>query len=442
MRQIGQRLLESFNNTFHYLGAGLILLGLRILWGAIAAARVGRWGWGEIPWLGWGLSVTTIATGVLLLVRPAWGRRPAIVQFLLLAAAMVWVSVRAGGVSPLILLMIGFALWFAYDLWSAPEPGDDAEEEEETENEYLSRGIHLLCAEPAFVDSAAVARFAERAFGVPFVDAGGEPDRDFDETTDNVVSGGPPDFELSYGGVPLLVRVFDSPVPGAQKMADEMGPSRVAEALASHLSRICIAARLHPRDSTHSVEVYRLCGRLAAEFFEVNCLAVALLEFSVVYAAEPAMAWKLRSDDPVAAFQSRERGPLFRVRADDPDMMAAIAEARARWPEFVAEFRRRAEQTAATGEAQPPGFVKVPFDSEAGPEFMWLEVTAIEGDFLYGVLNNDPGMTQRVASGDRIRKPLADVSDWILEGPEPQGGFTLEALRKIREREENGPPDA
>ena len=119
--------------------------------------------------------------------------------------------------------------------------------------------------------------------------------------------------------------------------------------------------------------------------------------------------------------------PVMGVAADDPLMLASVAEARRRWPEFVAEFEQRSpEQMFA---------MKAEFSEGETREFMWLQVTAIENDTIYGTLDSDPVHIKRVSAGSRVQVDVQSLNDWIFtKGKGTRGGFTIEAVRKAGER--------
>lgn len=97
----------------------------------------------------------------------------------------------------------------------------------------------------------------------------------------------------------------------------------------------------------------------------------------------------------------RQGDPLMMVESEDPAMNAAIAQAQATLPEWLALL------------ADPPAgshnfAVKFPLE---GVEHIWVGGVHREGDVLVGTLSNVPylpGWKQ----GQEVRVPLGDVSDW------------------------------
>ncbi|MEZ6068058.1 MAG: DUF2314 domain-containing protein [Planctomycetaceae bacterium] len=111
-------------------------------------------------------------------------------------------------------------------------------------------------------------------------------------------------------------------------------------------------------------------------------------------------------------------------------MRLAVEEAQRRWPEFVERFERR-----AAGEHFA---VKVPITRGENTEFIWLEVTAIEGDSIYGELANEPHDLGGLSLGDRVTSGLTDLNDWMFVpvNGETIGGFTLAAINQtVRRRQ-------
>jgi uncharacterized protein YegJ (DUF2314 family) len=104
-------------------------------------------------------------------------------------------------------------------------------------------------------------------------------------------------------------------------------------------------------------------------------------------------------------------------------MKAAVEEARCRWTEFVEAFENRQPDQLFS--------VKAPFSQGDECEFMWLNVSAIENDTIYGELGNDPVNLEGMKEGDRLHVKLSDLNDWIyLKDGELHGGFTAKVLEE------------
>jgi uncharacterized protein YegJ (DUF2314 family) len=169
-------------------------------------------------------------------------------------------------------------------------------------------------------------------------------------------------------------------------------------------------------------EAYRMIGQLLAEFAdEIQCLAVYDPASGAIHPFDPETEQKLRSDDPLSALREWYYVPI--VSVEDGALDTAFAEAQARWPEFVAAFEAR-DQTD-----EQPFIIKDPFGEGDNVEFMWVEVTAFEGDLIFGILKNSPHAVAGLVEGDRVRVNVDDVNDWlcVISG-EGVGGFTMKAL--------------
>jgi uncharacterized protein YegJ (DUF2314 family) len=103
-------------------------------------------------------------------------------------------------------------------------------------------------------------------------------------------------------------------------------------------------------------------------------------------------------------------------------MKAAVERARQNWPQFVHAFEHRS-----------PGQVfsaKACFRDGQDKEFMWLKVTAIENDVVFGILDNAPGIIRTLKEGQQTSFRLAELNDWLYtDGKKMQGGFTISVFR-------------
>lgn len=108
---------------------------------------------------------------------------------------------------------------------------------------------------------------------------------------------------------------------------------------------------------------------------------------------------------------------------DDVEMMAAIAGAQKTLPMF---WDKKASAL------NPDDYsVKVKITDGDRVEHFWLFQPALDGEFVTGILDNDPGIVKTVKVGDKIRSPLSDVSDWMYtEGGKIHGNYTGRVLAR------------
>jgi uncharacterized protein YegJ (DUF2314 family) len=173
---------------------------------------------------------------------------------------------------------------------------------------------------------------------------------------------------------------------------------------------------------------YRRLARLFAEFLDENCLLIYVPDPGRAYAINDDTERALQSDDPLAALHETGFMPVIHVEGDDPRMQEAVAEAQGSWPRFLAAF----EET--DGEAFS---IKAPITHAGTTEFIWITVTAVEGDQVYGTLANDPADLGPLELGSKVSIALSDLNDWCYIDPDGslQGGFTLAAIQEASRRQ-------
>jgi antitoxin MazE len=112
------------------------------------------------------------------------------------------------------------------------------------------------------------------------------------------------------------------------------------------------------------------------------------------------------------------------VETGDPEMEAAIAEAKRRWPEFAAHFSRRDLKNDV------PFIVKAPFGKGDNEEFMWVSVEAIDSDLVRGKLANQPHRIPDMYDGQEVTVPVSAIMDWMCvdERKQAVGGWTQRIL--------------
>ena len=78
--------------------------------------------------------------------------------------------------------------------------------------------------------------------------------------------------------------------------------------------------------------------------------------------------------------------------------------------------------------------VKAPFTEGEHTEFMWIMVTALEGDQILGTLENEPVEMKRLRYGSKVSVRCADLNDWVVsDGQDVQaGGFTIKVFEDMR----------
>lgn len=132
-------------------------------------------------------------------------------------------------------------------------------------------------------------------------------------------------------------------------------------------------------------------------------------------------------DDAVAELA---KDNIVRVESEDPEMTAAIAEARRTLPKFWEAFDSR--QPGADGFA-----LKVEIEDPNGTEHFWAGSLERKDGKIFGTIDNRPNIVKSVRFGERIEIPDARISDWTyMRGGKMYGNRTMRPLLKTMPDEE------
>ena len=379
-----------------------------------------------------------ITAGVALLVAGAgiWWRQPwgAWVGALQMLASAVYCGIRFApdGFSwtrLLIVLAAPYCAWIIWNLKYRDETVDDVEDPEDAEELMVS--LVALFPELPYFDATILARLAEDAWGTLV----GTEEKE-DETS--FIVGESPHFFAKYENYFFAIHYVDEPYfESPEEITDYALDSRIQKAIFDHEAWISIDL-LQVDDQQEKTagkqEAYRLIGKLLAELIDMYCLAIFCPETGSIYAYHPSFQEKLTGEDPFAELLEMEYPPVIEVNADDPRMKAAVDKARSHWPEFVTGFENRSnEQTFS---------VKAPLRDGDEREYLWINVTAIENNIIYGKLGNEPVNLLHFKLDDTVRVSVNELNDWIYTaGDDFHGGFTLEVLNQAaKEKTKRGRP--
>ena len=112
------------------------------------------------------------------------------------------------------------------------------------------------------------------------------------------------------------------------------------------------------------------------------------------------------NEDQARVLQGESGLSRSAVRAGDPEMDAAMAEARASLPEFLRAFRLASPDHA--------GFaVKKEYRRNQYVEYIWITDLKINGSVFEGTSGNDSEDTVGVRFGDPARVTFDEVCDWM-----------------------------
>ncbi|HYG75346.1 MAG TPA: DUF2314 domain-containing protein [Planctomycetota bacterium] len=310
-----------------------------------------------------------------------------------------------------VLVLIALAVWWFLSRRARGAGG-------EGDNRPLF-SIVLLLKEPRHLDDKMLQKIAEKAWNCEF--PAGENATEF-------VVGTPPALIIKYRDFMFLVNVFPMPyLKDKEKAAEQIAELRLKHHFLEHTAWWSVDL-LGEHTEEQIKEGFTYIGRLVAELADSNCLLLYSPTNQYMNVYTPEMQEKLRGPDPLKDFAAeRSFAPVTGISGDDPRMVAAVEEARRRWPEFVAAFEtRKSGQKFA---------IKAPFSDGEHTEYMWMSVSGIENDVIYGQLENDPVNVRGMKLGSRVKTTLPDLNDWIYSnGNEPVGGFTIKILVESMQR--------
>jgi uncharacterized protein YegJ (DUF2314 family) len=280
--------------------------------------------------------------------------------------------------------------------------------------------IVVLLKGPKYLDASLIATAARRAWKADLGDGDVEG-------RDGFVVGVEISYMVMNQGRMALVNNFPSPyVPDANNVAAGIVDGRLSRLLAAHQTWFSCDALGVERDTPAEdiQDWYRYLGKLCAELLDDDCLAVYLPDSDRLFECDATTAARLRAGDVPAALDDGRQSPVIHIPDDDPRMVAAVAEARRRWPEFVAAFET---QTGRNFSA------KIPITREGHTEFIWLDVTALEHNIVYGALGNEPMNLPGLKLGSRVKAKVQKVNDWCYmdHAGDLIGGFTVKVLEDV-----------
>jgi uncharacterized protein YegJ (DUF2314 family) len=284
-----------------------------------------------------------------------------------------------------------------------------------------------LVREPVTFDPAVLAKVAGKVWKADLGDG-------TSEGADGFVTGA--ESEINYGivhnGRMYLINSFPKPyTEDIEKAAEGIADTRIRSFFRQHQAWFsCDALGVDGTTSEEEVlDWYRRLGKLFAELLDGNCLLIFLPDSDLAYPINEDTEMALRSKDPIKALQGTMNVPIVEVSDDDPLMKQAVEKARRDWPKFVAAYEAGAGENFS---------VKAPVTHAGRTEFIWVSVTAFEGDSIYGELGNDPGNLGALKLGSKVSVPVADLNDWCYIDSKGNltGGFTIMAVQKASRRKQ------
>jgi uncharacterized protein YegJ (DUF2314 family) len=279
-----------------------------------------------------------------------------------------------------------------------------------------------LLREPVTFDSAILANVAGKIWKADLGDG-------TSAGADGFVVGADLVHSIMHDGRMFLIHSFPEPyTEGVDEAAESIADLRIRNLFREHRAWFsCDALGVDGTTSEEEVlEWYRRLGRLFAELLDENALLIYLPDSGLAYLINDDAKASLQSKDPVRALQETMMVPIIEV-SDGALLARAVEKARQGWPQFVAAYEAKAGENFS---------VKAPITRAGNTEFIWITVTSLEGDRVYGELGNDPGNLGSLRLGSKVSVDVADVNDWCYMDAHGKlvGGFSVEAVQKAARR--------
>lgn len=280
-----------------------------------------------------------------------------------------------------------------------------------------------LTSEPVEIDPAVVAKVASRVWKTDLGDGSSAGE-------DGFVVGVGPMTTIAHGERMYLINSIPRPyIDDVDKFADCLPDLRLRDLFKQHQAWFSCDA-MGVDGSTDEATVrdwYRRLARLFAQLLDERALLIFVPDVNFAFPINEETEAALRSKDPVQALQDTWTVPVIEVKNDDPLMVKAVAKARETWPKFVAAFESHAGENFA---------IKAPVTRDGNTEFIWIAVTTIEGDRIYGTLANDPNRLGKLKLGSKVSVALSELNDWGYMDPKGNfvGGYTIEAVKRASRR--------
>lgn len=360
-----------------------------------------------------GLGLWSLVLGAGIWRKQAWTRVATTVTFAIGTVWGIYLCVKLGPSWPRG-LMAACGVLGAWIFWRELAPDDDSD------TPMVS--LVLLLKQPKYLEAAVLAEVLKSAWGLPFEVGRDEGETVKEEGAKPFVLGESPLFMVSTGDAMFVLHNHtNSYFSEVEQLADRIPDLRQRKLVTDQQAWLSVDC-MWTTDGVRETQYPRI-ARAIAELADDTVLGLFQPETSRLIPWEEALEVRLRKGENLDDLFRATQVPVVQVSDDDPRMKAAVAEARRRWPEFVAAFKAR----------QPGGnyAVKAPITREDNTEFIWLEVIGLEPEYIHGKLANDPVDLGGLKLGDQVEVPLSDLNDWTFshkESDEPAGLFTVKVL--------------
>lgn len=309
------------------------------------------------------------------------------------------------------ILLVQGAVLLAGDAPSLTRQADAPPPQAEGQLQQRLISLVLLLSEPRPLDADAVAHAVSRAVG-----SGVPKDAVVAQGSSFVVKSGSRKFAIHSVGKPYFEE--------GDKLGAELKDPALADAVRKHRAWLSVDW-IEKDEQVDLRKVYQQIGQITVQFVKADTLAVYSPDTDQFHLSDTTLLGHLRSNHPLQDLVPATLADTkITIRSDDPELKAAEAQAKERWPEFVRAFKERSESQyfAVKGRI---------VEGDKG-EYLWLQVSSMDDKLVHGKLDNDPAVLTKVARGADMHIPIAEVDDWLYSTKEEgsaqeefKGGFTL-----------------
>lgn len=301
--------------------------------------------------------------------------------------------------------------------WGDPDwlSGDEELEDSEGANPLIS--IVLLQRQARSLDSVILKEILAGAWGGSFDD---------NSETQFITGEDPIHFVKSNQGM-WLIHNHAEPYGPPDEMAESVPELRLKTAVAEHTAWMSVDLLVPENEDLPLDTFYPFIFRLIKDLANEDTLVIHRPESGSANVWNEEVAASLGSDDPLQTFSQPTNPSVIQISDDDPRMIAAVKEAHDSFHLFREHWEKRtAEQSFS---------IKAAVTREDNTEFIWVDVTGLEPEYIHGNLGNEPVALPGLTLGSQVEIPITDLNDWAImldEETPPLGLFTVKVLQEAQ----------
>lgn len=294
---------------------------------------------------------------------------------------------------------------------------DDLDDNEISEDEGEDRpliSIVLLQHQSRRLDSAILEEILSEAWGGSFSD----------ESESQFVTGEDPLHVVKSDQGMWLIHNHDEPYGPPEEMADGIPELRLKTAILNHRAWMAVDLVAAADDTLPLDTYYPYIFRLIKDLANEDTLVIYRPESGNINVWNEEVADSLGSDNPLDSFSTPTNPGVIQIADDDPRMIAAVEEARKAFDVFRSHWASRTEDQSFA--------IKAAITRGDNTEFIWVEVTGLEPDYIHGTLGNEPVDLPGLEYGSTVEVPVSDLNDWSIfldEDTAPLGLYTVKILQ-------------